>query len=99
MHRVLLIGISVLTTVATLSGCSFRDVSDFAMNTAVHPNTSDLVRSVEHTADEIADEEQAERVEELNTEYEEFLRESTDNPDAENGEERSIIMVDPDRQF
>ncbi|MDJ0907781.1 MAG: hypothetical protein QNI99_01200 [Woeseiaceae bacterium] len=66
------------------------------MNTAVHPNTSDLVRSVEHTAEEIADEEQAERVEELNTEYEEFLRENSRDPDEEIDEERSIIVVDPE---
>ncbi len=96
MQRVFLFGISVMTIVATLSGCSFRDVSNFAMNTAVHPNTSDLVRSVEHTAEEIADEEQAERVEELNTEYEEFLRENSRDPDEEIDEERSIIVVDPE---
>ena len=99
MQRVFLFGISVLAIVVTLSGCSFRDVGDFAMNTAVHPNTSDLVRSVEHTAEEIADEEQAERVEELNTEYEEFLRENSRDPDEESEAERSIIVVDPEDRY
>ncbi len=99
MHRILLIGTLAFTAFAFMSGCSMRDVTDFAMNTAVHPNTSDLVRDVERTAEEVSAEEQAERVEELSAEYEEFLRESSGASDDEGDEERSIIMIDQEERY
>ena len=99
MIRTVVCGIAILAIFATLSGCSFRDVRDFALNSTVHPNTSDLVRSVEDTAGEIAEEDQAERAEEISSEYEEFLRENSADPDAEDEEERSIILVEPSERY
>ena len=58
------------------------------------------MRKQSRKMDNIANEEQEERVEELSAEYEEFLRESAADPNAPTEEEeRSIIMVDPDPQL
>ena len=99
MYRSVFITVFALVTVAGVSGCSLRDVRDYAVDQAVHPRASDLLRDVERTAEEISDEEQAERVEELSAEYDEFLRENSRDPDKESDEERSILAVDPDGRY
>ena len=99
MRRRIAIGLVSLIALTLAAGCSWRDVRDLAVDATAPPNTSDLIRSVEHTAEEISDEEQAQRVEELSAEYEEFLRESNADSDDEEDEERSIIMVDPEERY
>ena len=99
MHRRIAIGLVSLTMLTLAAGCSWRDVRDFAVDQTAPPHTSSLIRDVERTAEEISDEEQAQRVEELSAEYEEFLRESNADSDDEEDEERSIIMVDPEERY
>lgn len=98
MHRGFAIGLVSLAALTLITGCSWRDVRDFAVDQTAPTHTSDLIRDVERTAEDIAAEEQAERVEELSAEYEEFLRESRDVPEDDADEERSVIMVDPERR-
>lgn len=99
MSRTCLAAALTITTVAGLSGCSARDVRDFAVDQTLHPRGSNLIRSVEHTAGQIADEEQAERVEALSAEYQEFLRESEGEANGTDDEARSVIMIDREERY
>ncbi len=71
-------------SIALLSGCAFW------VNDAIH-----LARDVKETSDKYEQEKHEERVEELNQEYEEFLKSPVKpGTDDEESEQSTVIMKD-----
>lgn len=99
MNRDVVNGITVLIAGTVISGCSVRDVRDVVVNSAMPPGTAHVMRDVARTAEEIEAEESAERVEELNTEYEDFMRRDPLATESDDKVEHSSIMVDPQGRY
>lgn len=86
MRVVTAVRVSVYLAFFLLAGCAW------VVDQAAGFPASDLISDVKNTSDDIKEEKHEERVEELNREYEEFLRSREAADDDQETAEQSIII-------